>query len=222
VTEAISEYGSVIIKVAGEKLYLLPDKALYLPDHNILVISDIHLGKITHFRKNGIGIPQSALQDNFDRLELLIDSITPDRVIFLGDLFHSSYNSEWTLLKDFISTRNEISFELILGNHDILNPTIYAQSNLATVKSISIGNILFTHEPLEIIPPKLYNIYGHIHPAVKLIGTGRQSLRLACYFFSDHYAVMPAFGTFTGMYTLKPKSSDRIFVIADDKVLSVS
>ena len=214
--------GTKTIEVADEQLLLLPDKAVYLPIHSILIISDVHLGKITHFRKHGIGIPQSAMHDNFERLALLIDSIEPKRVIFLGDLFHSTLNSEWQLLMKFIYDRQDTSFELILGNHDILDPKIYEQSNLLTFKSESIGRLLLTHEPLANIPSGRYNIYGHIHPAVKLSGAGKQTLRLACYFFSEHYAVMPAFGTFTGMHTLKPKNTDNIYVIADDKILQVS
>lgn len=215
--------GTITIDVAGERLMLLPDKASYLIDHNILIISDVHLGKITHFRKHGIGVPQSALQDNFKRLALLIDSIEPLKVIFLGDLFHSSINSEWILLQEFIVDRlDSTSFELILGNHDILNPKIYSQTNIATSKSISIGRLLLTHEPLDDVPEGQYNIYGHIHPAVNLTGAGKQKLRLACYYFSQNYAIMPAFGTFTGMHSLKPKKSDTIFVIADDQVIAVS
>jgi len=214
-------FGSVTVSVLKEKLILLPEKASYLPDHNILIISDIHLGKITHFRKHGIGIPHSASNDNFNRLGLLIDSIVPSRVIFLGDLFHSNYNSEWIIFKDFINQNSTISFELVLGNHDILNPDLYNQSKLKYSKSISIGQLILTHEPLGNIPDKHFNIYGHIHPAVKLTGTANQSLRLACFFFSDQYAVMPAFGTFTGMHTLKPKRSDNIYVIAENKVIKV-
>jgi len=33
---------------------------------------------------------------------------------------------------------------------------------------------------------------------------------------------LPAFGEFTGTYTVKPKAGDRVFVTADGRVVEVS
>jgi hypothetical protein len=33
--------------------------------------------------------------------------------------------------------------------------------------------------------------------------------------------ILPAFGDFTGTYSLKPKNGNRIFVIADDEVVEL-
>lgn len=214
--------GAILITIAGERLLLLPDKAIYLVDHRILLVSDLHIGKISHFRKHGIGIPHKAALDNFERLSLLVDSIDPLKVLFLGDLFHSTINSEWTLLKDFIRSRSDIEFVLILGNHDILDENVYQKSAIRTCLEYQIGKIILTHEPLATIPDDTYNIYGHIHPAIKLRGRGKQSLRLPCYIFREKDGIMPAFGTFTGMYTINCKVTDQVFVIGDQQVLAVN
>jgi len=33
--------------------------------------------------------------------------------------------------------------------------------------------------------------------------------------------VLPAFGEFTGTYTVQPTSGDRVFVVADDRVIEM-
>lgn len=214
--------GTISHSAVDEDLMLLPDKAIYMPEHDILLIADVHLGKISHFRKHGIGLPQNAMMDNMMRLSMLVDSIEPNRVIFLGDLFHSSFNGEWMMLRDYMMSKSETSFELIIGNHDILDCSVYDKSNITTYRAITIGKLILTHEPLHKIPIGTYNLYGHIHPAVRLNGIGKQSLRLPCYYFAEHHGIMPAFGTFTGMYTITPSSNDRVFVIAENRVIEVT
>ena len=214
--------GTLLHHQSGEDLLLLPDKAIWMPEHDILLIADVHLGKISHFRKHGIGLPQNAMMDNMNRLSMLVDSIEPSRVIFLGDLFHSSFNGEWMMLREYMMSKRETSFELIIVNHDILDNSVYEQSYKTTSRAISIGKLILTHEPIGEIPTDKYNLYGHIHPAVRLNGKGKQSLRLPCYYFAEHHGIMPAFGTFTGMHTITPSPQDHVFVIADDRVIDVT
>jgi len=42
--------------------------AVFWPDQNCLILSDVHLGKIQHFRKNGAAIPLQAQEENYLRL----------------------------------------------------------------------------------------------------------------------------------------------------------
>lgn len=208
--------------IASERFWLMPQKVAYLPDHEILIISDVHIGKITHFRKHGIGIPGKALQDNFDRIRILLDSLDIQKVIFLGDLFHSDMNKEWMMLEKMLDDYSDIEFVLIMGNHDILDSSIYQSSALQTMYQYELNQIIFTHEPLSSIPDDKYNIYGHIHPAVRLAGRGKASLRLACFLISERHMIMPAFGTFTGMHNIKPLPQDEVYVIAEEEVIKVS
>ncbi|HNU41619.1 MAG TPA: phosphoesterase, partial [Cyclobacteriaceae bacterium] len=69
-------------------------------------------------------------------------------------------------------------------------------------------------------PEGVYNLSGHIHPAVRLKGTGRQSVMLPCFYFGKQQGILPAFGSFTGMARIVPKKEDRIFVIAENKVIA--
>lgn len=211
------------VHIAGETLLLHPYRAIYWPAQHTLLVADLHIGKVGHFRKSGIPVPAMASQTNVERLERLIRHFRPKTVLFLGDLFHSDYNREWEVFAFFLARYSKVTFELLLGNHDILPADIYQQSGVAAIEEkIERGPFLFTHEPLEDYQGKLYNLSGHIHPAVRLVGEGRQSMRVPCFYFAQQQGILPAFGSFTGKHTLKPKQGDRIFVPIEDQVMDMS
>ena len=66
-----------------------------------------------------------------------------------------------------------------------------------------------------------YVLAGHLHPCVALAARARDRLRLPCFWFGRHTGVLPAFGAFTGMQSIRPAPGDRIFAIADDGVAEV-
>src|ERR1051325_4641300 len=76
----------------GEDLILLPQRAIYWQQQKILIAADVHLGKVGHFRKAGIAVPRDMEQDDLAILSDLIDEYRPEKIIFLGDLFHSDMN----------------------------------------------------------------------------------------------------------------------------------
>ena len=64
---------------------------------------------------------------------------SPKEILFLGDLFHSSYNHEWEEWLDFFNN-SKLIFTLILGNHDKINFKI---ENLNIFKKLNQRSILF-------------------------------------------------------------------------------
>lgn len=206
--------------VCGEELVLLPEKAIWWPAQQTLILADLHLGKSMHFRKAGIPLPLLSQQKDFVVLEKLLQTPQLKQVLFLGDLFHSSYNSDWELLGQLISKHQHLHYTLVQGNHDILHENEYKRFGFEVFDFLHLGPFLFTHEPVE--NPSTYNVYGHIHPGVRLAGGGGQRLRLPCFFFSEKYAVLPSFGKLTGLFALAPKKTDRIFAISEDKIFRLS
>lgn len=206
--------------VCGEKLILLPEKAILWPAQKALIVTDLHLGKGMHFRKAGIALPLYSQQDDFTQLDKLLQTEGLEQVIFLGDLFHSSYNSQWELLGHLINNYKHLAFILVQGNHDILNQSEYKRFGFKVFDILHVGPFLFSHEPIE--NPSAYNIYGHIHPGIRLQGSGGLSMRLPCFFFSTNYAVLPSFGKLTGLYSLKPKKTDKIFAIGNGKIFELN
>ena len=57
---------------------------------NTLLLADIHLGKVGHFRKSGIPVPRKVESVFYDKISKLKNSLNFSQIIFLGDLFHSS------------------------------------------------------------------------------------------------------------------------------------
>ena len=206
--------------IVGETLQLLSDKAVYLPEHEMLIVSDLHFGKIEHFRKNGIGLPASAARKDIDKLERLIRSVDAKDIVFLGDLFHSDLNNAWQAFKKMLQLFQDRTFHLILGNHDILDESMYTGMKLSY--QMEIKDLILTHEPIEVVQDGKYNLCGHIHPGVKLSGKGKQSIRIPCFYFGAHTGILPSFGTFTGTHVIKPVEGDKVFVVKDDIVLQVS
>lgn len=64
-----------------------------------------------------------------------------------------------------------------------------------------------------------YVLAGHLHPAVRLQGTGNWRETLPCFWFGDRIGVLPVFGRFTGTSAVRPERSDRMYVIAGTEVI---
>jgi DNA ligase-associated metallophosphoesterase len=206
--------------IADEKMLLFSEKAIHLPFHNMLLIADLHFGKVEHFRKNGIGIPSGASAKDLAKLKNLVLKTNAKNVVFLGDLFHSYFNNAWLGFKKLIAELKEYRFHLIIGNHDIMEERQY--EGLHVCHQMEVGNLILTHEPLDVILEDKYNLCGHIHPGVLLKGKARQNLRLPCFYFGKHMGILPAFGSFTGLHILKPMEDDKVFVVNGDLVLEVN
>lgn len=203
-------------KILGQTLCLSPEKAIFWKEKGLLIIADLHLGKAGHFRKSGI--PVSDLVHNKDLLTLdkLITKWKPSEVIFLGDLFHSDHNQGWEVFRRWIKSKAPLSFTLILGNHDVLDAKEYHISNLRVIEKLDLEPFTLTHIPEE---TEAYNLAGHIHPAIKLSGKGRQSLRVPCFYFGAENGILAAFGHFTGTGLIKVTKKDSVYGIAENQVI---
>lgn len=207
------------IQVLGNSFILHCSGAVFWKDRNMLLISDVHLGKISHFRKHGIALPKDSFAGNFAQLTSVADYFNAEIVCFLGDLFHSNINREWDVFSDWINNRPE-KFILVVGNHDILKPDKYASVGMAIASELKVGEFLFTHEPGQ--RDGYFTFCGHIHPAISLRGKGRQFLDLPCFFRTKTQMILPAFGEFTGKWILEPGEGDLVYAIAGNEVMEVN
>ncbi len=210
------------LTVGHEILELLPQKCVWIAKSRVLVIADAHLGKVSHFRKSGVAVPELVNDKNIENLITMLQKQKPERLLFLGDLFHSVYNNEWEVLGQVRKAFSHCSFELVIGNHDILSEHQYHKHKIELHPThLELGDLIFTHEPMEKVPKGKYNLSGHIHPGVHLEGIARQSITLPCFYFGKNSGLLPAFGLFTGLARIRPKEGDKVFVIADGKVLGL-
>ncbi len=206
------------ISIQNHAFILHPLGGVFWEEKSLLLISDVHLGKVAHFRKFGAAVPRNAVHKNYILLDEIVSHFKPFQIWFLGDLFHSSLNKEWELFENWVAkTPSEVV--LVSGNHDIISPHKFEQLGIPIFPEWVLDHFLLTHHPEE--REGLFNFCGHIHPAIRLKGFGRQKLRLPCFFKSESQMILPAFGEFTGTHVLQPKKDDEVFVIVENEVVKV-
>lgn len=205
------------ITLKGEIFLLLPQKAMYRPAKQQLILSDLHLGKAAHFRKNGIPLPTPTKSTDLENLQELINHLQPKKIILLGDLFHSDYNTEWLLFQQFLNHNNLLSFVLVKGNHDVLKKEVYNIQNLVVVDKIDEPDFIFTHHPIK--KSTRINFCGHIHPALKVTGKAKQSITFPCFYFGANNFIFPAFGSLTGLCVLKPEKDATYYLVSLNRVV---
>ena len=210
------------LNIKNNLLILLPQKAIWWEIENTLLISDLHIGKITHFRNAGIALPSHAAEENFTRLDQLMTKYPVKRIIFIGDLFHSDINTEWERFCDWRRQYPEVMMELVLGNHDRLPIKLYQDIDFKIYKEeLHVPPFTFAHHPRKTFQENEYVISGHIHPVVRLNGKGRQQLRLPCFHFGAQQAVLPSFGTFTGGFVIDIEPGDKVVAVVESHLISV-
>lgn len=220
-TEHRAGLETLTLTVEGQEFELHPHRAVYWKDQETLIVSDLHLGKIHHFRRSGIYLPSHAAMDNYERLSGLLLHYEPEKLLILGDLFHSTLNTDWKVFSDLRHTFEEVEFHLVLGNHDIINPSILADNALTLHENLKLGPFQFSHYPDKENHSTKYNLAGHIHPGVRLVGSSRQSLKLPCFYFGIRNGILPAFGTFTGIALIKPEPGSQVVVISEEQLAQV-
>ena len=203
---------------------LLTEKALFLSEQRILILGDLHFGKINHFRRAGLPVPFGANRKNTETLIDLLTGMKPARTIFLGDLFHSHYNEEWETVGQIVRHFSACQFELVRGNHDIMSMQQYDRYNITVCDHLDLTPFYLTHEPMAAtdIPTGKINVAGHLHPGAHLQGKGRQAITLPCFWLSKNQMILPAFGSFTGLAMVRPEENDRVFVILENSIVEAT
>lgn len=206
------------IKIKGERFILHPSGAVFWEDQNTLLLADVHLGKVAHFRKNGIAVPKKAEGKFYQKITPLLDCFKVKRLLFLGDLFHSYQNNEWHLFSAWVKQQTA-EIILIEGNHDVIPATEFEQLGIKVYDSLIEEGFYFSHFPSEKEP--LFVFCGHVHPGVKLKGNGLAQLKLPCFFQSSKQLILPAFGAFTGLHLLSPKAEHQVYVTTGKEVMEI-
>lgn len=210
------------IAISGLTLQLLPDKAIYIASLEMLLVSDIHLGKSETFQSLGIPIANHVNQVTIDRLHHLCTTLQPKTLIILGDLFHSQYGLVEDVLTRWNDFLNSIVAEvkLVIGNHDRqLIHRLGKHSMECFTDVIQINHLILSHHPAP--QPQCLNICGHIHPCIR-IKTRLDNLRLPCFFLNKttHVLVLPSFGEFTGGHEMKLTKQSIAYAIVEDAIVA--
>jgi uncharacterized protein len=208
-------------KIGDHTFWLSAQRCAFWEEEKALILSDLHFGKTGHFRKAGIAVPQTVFKEDLQRLVALIDFFKPQQIIAVGDLFHSRANLELDLFKRWRADFPHLQFHLVKGNHDVLKNAWYQEAGLTLwEEQLQIGNIYFNHEKCT-TTAGAFSFCGHLHPGVTLHGLGKQTLRFPCFYFAEHYCILPAFSRFTGTAAINQKEATSIYAIVDTALLKI-
>lgn len=197
------------VQWAGETLQLLPERAIWWPIGQVLFIADLHLGKAATYRALGQPVPGGTTLENLSRLDALIERHAPRRIVFLGDFLHAAQaRSVFTTLQAWRDGHRQIDMTLVRGNHDSRAGDPPASLCIDLVdEPWLIGPFACCHHPQT--HPTHFVLAGHLHPACKLYGRGRDSLRMPCFVSEARHAILPAFGEFTGGWLVESAPGRR-------------
>ena len=216
--------GDQEISIAGQRLTLLPERAVFWQSQSTVFIADPHFGKSATFRASGIPVPAGTTADAVERLEAIVARMKATRVIFLGDFLHAREGRSRQMLDELRRWRErcrDLELLLVRGNHDRHAGDPPGELNVECVDApYELPPFVLTHHPKQFETG--YGVAGHVHPAVRLSGRGRQHLRLPCFLFGAHSAILPAFGDFTGFADIEPEPGDQIYAVAELGVIRVN
>ncbi|MFA9477145.1 ligase-associated DNA damage response endonuclease PdeM [Phycisphaerales bacterium AB-hyl4] len=205
----------------GHRFELLAQRGAYWHAQRALIVADVHFGKADHFRQAGVPVPWGTAEANLGRLDAMLGATQAARLIVLGDLFHARTGLSDRLLdclSQWRQRRRAMEIVVVPGNHDATLADDVATLDMHWVEPVwELAGLRFEHEPPS--QPSAEGacstptLAGHVHPAVRLHGAGRASLRWPCFWFGERVAVLPAMGAFTGMHPVRPRAGDQVVVV---------
>ena len=179
------------IDFQGETLDLLPSGALFWEAADMLVVSDLHLGKSERIaRRGGTLLPPYETTETLLRLSGEIAATGAKSVLCLGDSFDDRAAAD-ALDATHLETLQRLQagrrWIWIEGNHDP-GPLDLGGSHLAEYRE---GPLVFRHiaEPAV----EAGEISGHFHPKARIKHASRR-----CFLVDSSRLILPAFGAYTG------------------------
>ena len=205
---------------AGVELHLLPERVIWWPQEQTLLIADLHMGKAATYRALGQPVPGGTTQENLDRLSALMAKHSPQQIIFLGDFLHAAAartTGVMAALAQWRACHAGVAMTLVRGNHDSRAGDPPASLRIEVVdEPYLLGPFALCHHPQ--LHATHFVLAGHVHPVCRLSGRGRDSLRMPCFVAAAGQAVLPAFGEFTGGWMVAAEVGRRLYPVGGDVV----
>ena len=200
--------------LAGEGVVCDPAGVLYVPDHDLLVASDLHLEKGAAFARRGMLLPPYDTAATLSLLESALARYAPKTVICLGDSFHDRVGA--ALMPPHLRTRlgeamRRRAWLWIAGNHDPEPPVGLGGD---TAGEAGFGSLTFRHEPST--QRERGEVAGHLHPIAR-VSLGGRSRRSACFASDGERMILPSFGVTTGGLNVLDRAFGGLFDQASAK-----
>jgi len=150
---------------------------IYLENLGILIVTDLHLGYEEVLAEQGVHLPRSQYYKIKNMLNKLIDHLSPETIVLLGDVKHEfgeATRQEWVEVIDLMKFLKSATREVyvVRGNHDnFLIPILRRERVPLLEPGMELGDFFLIHghkrvELSEVSAKRL--IMGHEHPAVAI------------------------------------------------------
>lgn len=218
--------GAVEIEVAGERVWLMPQRGVYWPARRMLLVADLHLGKADAARAEGAPLGGRVLGDMLERqlctLSAAIEASGAERVIVLGDLLHSPIGLTTAMVEAVANWRETVAatIDVVPGNHDRRLGKVAPVWGMGVLEPrVSVGAFELVHDP-EHASGTSFAWCGHLHPAVEL-ARGGDAMKLPAFHLKDGLGVLPAFTSMARGKQLWVEAGDRVFAVAGAEVVEM-
>lgn len=189
------------------------DRAVYLPEPDVLVCADLHVGKVA---TSNVEVGLGECRDLVERLHALCDRHRPREVVLAGDLLHSFGTIPAGVPETIGKIREtldgcEVEVAVTPGNHDPMVPELW-DGLIADERRYSTmdGEVVVTHGHDAPQTDGDAFVIGHDHPTIEIEGT-----RHPCFLVGDaqygaaEILMVPAFGkSVSGVVINRMSSTD--------------
>ena len=168
--------------------------ALYLADHDVLLVADLHFEKGSSFARRGMMLPPYDTRETLAALAEAVTRFDPRLVVALGDSFHDVGGPDRLGEEERAAlARVQVGRDWIwvTGNHD---RTLPEHIGGEVADEMALGPFTLRHEP---VAGAQAEIAGHLHPVGKVVMRGRATRR-RCFLTDGKRCVMPALGAYAG------------------------
>ncbi len=217
--------GSITIDFAGLTAWLLPQRAIWLPAQRALLVADVHFGKETVFRRQGIAIPDGSSVSDLERLAALCARTVATDLWILGDLVHGALSDRLRkTLGDWLTALAPTRVHLIEGNHEQHDRTHLGRLPICRYRQHTIDAVTLRHAAAPAGPNKdacNYEIVGHQHPVARLALARHRVQRVPVFTVIGPRLTLPAFGNFTGGQLVDAATFDQCYGALGQRVFPV-
>lgn len=199
--------------------------AIYHPELDMLVLSDLHLGLEGSMTAKGSYVPKFHFEDVIEDIEKARSRTKASRILLNGDLkneFKQSSYSEKEEIKKLLEHLKRRFDEAIIveGNHDKFIEKIIEEEGLELNDYYIEKGILFVHgdkRPEEFSDDLEYDtiVIGHEHPALSLEDDIGISEKIDCILYGEtnegkDIVVLPAFSNISNGTNINEVPSHKL------------
>lgn len=199
--------------------------AIYSPELDMLILSDLHLGLEGSMTAKGSYVPKFHFDDVLEDIEKARSRTGASRILLNGDLKNefkkNSYSEEQEIKKLLKHLKRRFEEAIVVeGNHDKFVEDIVEEQGLELNDYFLEDGFLFVHgdkRPEEISDDLKYDtiVIGHEHPALSLEDDIGISEKIDCILYGETVSgkkivVLPAFSNISNGTNINEVPSHKL------------